>query len=121
MQSDSPLEDMVSVREAARRLGRSEEQVRRYLRAGLLDGRRIGGQWFIDAATLRVPAAADATEAEVAPNPEGSNPAAPEAHQPEQRTDALAAIREIRQAVAKRKGRVMDLDLLLAESRPGGA
>jgi hypothetical protein len=28
-------------------LGRSTEQVRRYLREGKLPGRRIGGQWFI--------------------------------------------------------------------------
>ncbi len=38
---------LVSVGDAARRLGRSTEQVRRYLREGRLDGRRIGGQWFI--------------------------------------------------------------------------
>ena len=38
----------VSVHEAARLLGRSTEQVRRYLREGRLSGRRIGGQWFIE-------------------------------------------------------------------------
>jgi excisionase family DNA binding protein len=42
----------LSVVEAADRLGRSSEQVRRYLREGRLTGRRIGGQWFIDAAAV---------------------------------------------------------------------
>jgi len=39
---------LVTVAEAARRLERSTEQVRRYLREERLTGRRIGGQWFID-------------------------------------------------------------------------
>lgn len=43
---------LVTVAEAARRLERSTEQVRRYLREGRLTGRRIGGQWFIDEAVL---------------------------------------------------------------------
>lgn len=43
---------MVSVADAAGQLGRSTEQVRRYLREGQLTGRRIGGQWFIDEAAL---------------------------------------------------------------------
>lgn len=43
---------MTTVREASRRLGRSIEQVRRYLREGKLRGQRIGGQWFIDEADL---------------------------------------------------------------------
>ena len=45
-------EGMITVREAARRLNRSIEQVRRYLREGRLKGRRIGQQWFIDEASL---------------------------------------------------------------------
>ena len=44
--------ERVGVAEAARRLGRSTEQVRRYLREGRLRGRRIGGQWFIEASAL---------------------------------------------------------------------
>jgi excisionase family DNA binding protein len=40
--------ETVTVAEAAKRLGRSEEQVRRYLRAGRLKGQRVGNQWFID-------------------------------------------------------------------------
>lgn len=43
---------LVSVAEAAGRLGRSTEQVRRYLREGRLTGKRIGGQWFIDGPAL---------------------------------------------------------------------
>jgi len=41
------MDGYVTVNEAARRLGRSIEQVRRYLREGRLQGRRIGQQWFI--------------------------------------------------------------------------
>ena len=43
---------LMSVSDAARRLERSTEQVRRYLREGRLEGRRIGGQWFIDRSIL---------------------------------------------------------------------
>lgn len=39
--------DLLTVAEAAVRLNRSAEQVRRYLREGRLPGSRIGGQWFI--------------------------------------------------------------------------
>ena len=41
------LEGHITVNEAARRMSRSTEQVRRYLREGRLPGKRIGGQWFI--------------------------------------------------------------------------
>jgi excisionase family DNA binding protein len=40
--------DPLTVAEAARFLGRSTEQIRRYLREGVLPGRRLGGQWFVD-------------------------------------------------------------------------
>ena len=46
------MEGYVTVDEAARRLDRSIEQVRRYLREGKLPGRRIGQQWFIEEAAL---------------------------------------------------------------------
>ena len=46
------LEGMITVAEAARRLGRSLEQVRRYLREGKLKGQRVGGQWFVEEASL---------------------------------------------------------------------
>lgn len=45
-------QDGLSVAETARLLGRSTEQVRRYLREGRLAGRRMGGQWFIDPAAV---------------------------------------------------------------------
>lgn len=44
--------DLMNVAEAARRLNRSTEQVRRYLREKRLRGHRIGGQWFIEAKAL---------------------------------------------------------------------
>ncbi len=46
------LDGMITVAEAARRLGRSLEQVRRYLREGKLKGQRVGGQWFVEEASL---------------------------------------------------------------------
>jgi excisionase family DNA binding protein len=45
-------EGMITVAEAAKRLDRSIEQVRRYLREGKLKGQRIGNQWFVDEASL---------------------------------------------------------------------
>jgi excisionase family DNA binding protein len=42
----------ITVAEAARRLDRSIEQVRRYLREGKLRGERMGQQWFVDEASL---------------------------------------------------------------------
>jgi excisionase family DNA binding protein len=47
-----PLDGMITAAEAAHRLGRSLEQVRRYLREGKLKGQRIGGQWFVEEASL---------------------------------------------------------------------
>ena len=41
-------DDLMTVAETAKLLGRSTEQVRRYLREGDLPGRRLGGQWFVD-------------------------------------------------------------------------
>ena len=46
------MQGYISVHDAARRLNRSTEQVRRYLRDGKLAGRRIGGQWFVEEAGL---------------------------------------------------------------------
>ena len=44
---DYEMDGFITVPEAAQRLSRSTEQVRRYLREGKLAGRRIGNQWFI--------------------------------------------------------------------------
>ena len=46
------LAGLLTVPEAARRLDRSTEQIRRYLREGRLPGQRIGGQWFIEASAV---------------------------------------------------------------------
>ena len=46
------MDGYLTVEETARRLDRSLEQVRRYLREGRLPGRRIGQQWFIEEAVL---------------------------------------------------------------------
>lgn len=59
MESEQTL---LSVGDAARRLERSTEQVRRYLREGRLKGQRIGGQWFIERAALDHFAAATRTQ-----------------------------------------------------------
>lgn len=40
--------DPLTVAETAKLIGRSTEQIRRYLREGVLPGQRLGGQWFID-------------------------------------------------------------------------
>ena len=45
-----PADGLITVADTAKLLGRSTEQVRRYLREGELPGRRLGGQWFIDRA-----------------------------------------------------------------------
>ncbi len=42
------VDGLITVSDTAKLLGRSTEQVRRYLREGELPGRRLGGQWFID-------------------------------------------------------------------------
>lgn len=44
---DEGENDLITVAQTAKLLRRSTEQVRRYLREGVLAGRRIGGQWFI--------------------------------------------------------------------------
>jgi len=45
-------EQELTVAETATYLGRSTEQVRRYLRDGALVGYRVGQQWFVPAAAL---------------------------------------------------------------------
>ncbi|MEJ7761892.1 MAG: helix-turn-helix domain-containing protein [Thermomicrobiales bacterium] len=48
----APREGLLTVAEVATRLGRSTEQVRRYLRESHLRGQRLGGQWFVEVASL---------------------------------------------------------------------
>lgn len=42
------LAGLISIREAARRLGIHEESLRRIVRIGTLPARKLGGQWYID-------------------------------------------------------------------------
>ena len=72
-------QDLVSVAETAKRLGRSTEQVRRYLREGRLSGRRVGGQWFIE---TRAVAAFLAQMREQQSFLERVKPASPDRHDP---------------------------------------
>ena len=44
---------MITVAEAAKRMSRSIEQVRRKLREGKLKGQRIGNQWFVEEESIR--------------------------------------------------------------------
>jgi excisionase family DNA binding protein len=52
MSDETSGSDLITVAETARRLSRSTEQVRRYLREGRLTGKRIGGQWFIETSAV---------------------------------------------------------------------
>jgi excisionase family DNA binding protein len=76
------LEGMITVTEAARRLNRSTEQVRRYLREGKLRGQRIGNQWFVEESATR-----------------GSMTA-----RYEQQMEVLRRIRENREAILRESG-----------------
>jgi len=50
--------ELVTPREAARRLGIHEESLRRLLRTGTLRAQKIGQQWFIGRSELEIFAAA---------------------------------------------------------------
>jgi excisionase family DNA binding protein len=77
------LEGMITVPEAARRLNRSIEQVRRYLREGKLRGQRIGNQWFVE---------------------EGALAATTDQLRREQQLALLKRIRANREAILRRRG-----------------
>ena len=70
------IEGFITVPEAAQRLSRSTEQVRRYLREGKLAGRRIGNQWFIrEPAVLYQTRPADAeAQRQESPQEDGGQP-----------------------------------------------
>lgn len=82
------LEGMITVAEAARRLNRSIEQVRRYLREGRLRGQRIGGQWFVEETAI---------SAMVDPK-----------LRYEQQMELLRRIRENREGIYRETGRLFD-------------
>jgi excisionase family DNA binding protein len=81
--------DALTVQGVARELGRSEEQVRRYLRAGKLRGQRIGKQWFIEEGDLE----------------EMKSPG-------KQKMEALALARKVRWEIKERHGNLDILNLL---------
>jgi excisionase family DNA binding protein len=90
------LEGMITVAEAARRLNRSTEQVRRYLREGKLRGQRIGNQWFVEERTL-----------EASPD----KPLVP--------PELVERIRRTREAIRRRIGHDFDVVELIRQSREG--
>jgi len=45
-------EDSLTLKEVSRQLGRSLEQVRRYVREGKLPAQKLGMQWFVDRCDL---------------------------------------------------------------------
>jgi excisionase family DNA binding protein len=46
------VEDKLPLKEVARQLGRSLEQVRRYVREGKLPAQKLGMQWFVERGAL---------------------------------------------------------------------
>ncbi len=90
---------MITVAEAARRLNRSQEQVRRNLRDGKLKGQHIGNQWFVDEACL-----AKGNENEF-------RPLIP--------FELQRRIRETRERIYRRNGTVFDVVEMVRETREG--
>ena len=89
---------MISVAEAAKRLNRSIEQVRRYLREGKLKGQRIGNQWFVDEAS-----AANLTDK-------------PDQTVADKRRRVFEQARTLREEMRKKYGN-FDIDAMIAASR----
>jgi excisionase family DNA binding protein len=90
------LDGMITVAEAARRLNRSIEQVRRYLREGKLRGQRIGNQWFVEERAL------EAAHGEPLVPPE-----------------LVERIRRTREEIRRRAGHDFDVVAMIRESREG--
>ena len=109
---------MVTVAEAARRLGRSIEQVRRYLREGKLKGQRIGGQWFVEEASLPL-------RYQIRSGGSIANTREPVAMMERTRLtkeeiEALIKhVDENREAIRRRLGHGFDISRLIEESREG--
>ena len=112
-----PLDGMITVAEAARRLGRSLEQVRRYLREGKLKGQRIGGQWFVEEASLplryQVRSGPSASIREPVAMMERTRLTEEEIEALVKRVDAN------REAIRRRLGRDLDVVDMLRRSREG--
>ena len=113
-------EGMITVQETAQRLGRSIEQVRRYLREGKLKGERIGQQWFIEEASLTaVPLRYRPGQSHTMQLREA--PAVMEAPKmtKEEIEELFRKIRENREAIRRRLGGDIELDVvqMLREDR----
>ena len=111
------LDGMITVAEAAQRLSRSLEQVRRYLREGKLKGQRIGGQWFVEEASLPL-----RYEIRSGPSRSVREPGATMEATRLTREEIEALIRRIdenREAIRRRLGRDIDVVEMLRRSREG--
>lgn len=93
-------EDQVTVPEAATYLGRSTEQVRRYLREEALVGYRVGNQWFMDRSALERFKAARGPGVQ-------------------ERMALLERGRKLRGRIFQRSGRLFDATRLIQETRRG--
>jgi excisionase family DNA binding protein len=111
------LDGMITVAEAARRLGRSLEQVRRYLREGKLKGQRIGGQWFVEEASLPL-----RYQVRSGPSASVREPGVTMKARKltKEEIDALfKRIDDNREAIRRRLGHGFDISRLIEESREG--
>jgi len=111
------LDGMITVAEAARRLGRSLEQVRRYLREGKLKGQRVGGQWFVEEASLplryQLPRGPSARVREPGVTMEATK-------MTKEEIEALIKrVKTNREAIRRRLGHGLDVVELLRRSREG--
>ena len=88
-------EDKLTLQEVARQLGRSLEQVRRYVREGKLPAQKLGMQWFVERGALEAFKTADGRVV---------------------KGDVLARARALREKIRKRVG-YFDVVELLEESR----
>lgn len=95
-----PGKDDATVGQAASYLGRSTEQVRRYLREEALVGYRVGNQWFIDRRALEQFRAAQGAGAQ-------------------ERLALLARARSLRERIFRRSRRLFDATRLMQETRRG--
>ena len=111
------LDGMITVAEAARRLGRSLEQVRRYLREGKLKGQRVGGQWFVEEASLplRYPLPSEPSARIREP---GVTMEATKMTQ-EEIEALMKRVNDNREAIRRRLGHGFDISRLIEESREG--
>ena len=111
------LDGMITVAEAAKRLGRSLEQVRRYLREGKLKGQRIGGQWFVEKASLET--RYQPSRGTVRRIKEGGMVMEAPKLTKEEINALIKRIDENREAIRRRLGHGFDISRLIEESREG--